>query len=461
MGHFLPHETVLSPGGLRRYRLDGLNRTHAESAVRRPLAGTARSFGPGVAEDLVDRIIGWTTTESAGEVRSVVDPARLQVVCLALWRSLDDGVDTITSEVVDACFDDAGDVDATLTTFCVRAVMDVTAAHDVSELDVWAWLERTFITELGTCGSAPQGASATAGMPNAVVEAFEEHRILRSEPRAGALWFELQHDVLIEPIRSGHRLAEGLAAGDANAATADARPEGAAVGVGAEAFLRVARRALRDGLLPLAEEYARGAIRAGELDPRRLAEANVFLGELVLGQVRASAGSERVDELYDTAEHNFRRAAELFDAEQDVRAVGQQQASLGRLFLERGRYTDALAELRGALDRLRGDLGVRMDFARALSRSGLMQAAVGEYTAVLMFVPEDAPTIRTQALLARGVLEAEHGDPAAALHDLDDAVRSQPDLGRTPDVTAARARAAERLAWRRPPPVDTGTTSRT
>jgi tetratricopeptide (TPR) repeat protein len=269
---------------------------------------------------------------------------------------------------------------------------------------------------------------------------------------------EVQHDVLIEPIRSGRRLAEGLAVGDADAQ--DTRPSSAAE-VGREAFLRVARRALRDGLLPLAEEYARGAIRAGELDPRRLAEANVFLGELVLGQVRASAGSERVDELYDTAEHNFRRAAELFDAEQDVRAVGQQQASLGRLFLERGRYTDALAELRGALDRLRGDLGVRMDFARALSRSGLMQAAVGEYTAVLMFVPEDAPTIRTQALLARGVLEAEHGDPAAALHDLDDAVRSQPDLGRTPDVTAARARAAERLAWRRPPPVDTGTTSRT
>jgi tetratricopeptide (TPR) repeat protein len=290
-----------------------------------------------------------------------------------------------------------------------------------------------------------------------VVDTFEQHRILRSEQRAGAVWFELQHDVLIESIRSGRRLAERLAVTDAGAAGEDPRPDDA-TGVGADAFLRVARRALRDGLLSLAEEYAQGAIRASELDPRRLAEANVFLGELVLGQAKASTTGEQVDDLYDTAEHSFRRAAELFDSEQDARAVGRQRATLGRLFLQRGRYTDALGELRGALDRLRGDLDVRMDFARALSRSGLTQAALGEYTAVLMFVPEDAPSIRTQALLARGLLEAEHGDPKAALSDLADAVRSRPELADAADVTAGRARATERLAARPRTPADTGTT---
>ncbi|HEY8545768.1 MAG TPA: hypothetical protein VIL36_12000, partial [Acidimicrobiales bacterium] len=181
---------------------------------------------------------------------------------------------------------------------------------------------------------------------------------------------------------------------------------------------------------------------AGERDPRRAAEANVFLGELVLGRVPAEA--ERVDELYETAERSFRRAAELFDAEQDVRAVGQQQASLGRLLLRRGRYVDALAELRGALDRLRGDLRVRIDFAQALDRAGLSQAALGELTAVLVLVDENR-ALRAEALLQRGLIEAEHGDPDAADHDLAEAVRLEPRLA-TPEVAAVRRRVAERLA---------------
>jgi hypothetical protein len=55
-------------------------------------------------------------------------------------------------------------------------------------------------------------------------------------------------------------------------------------------------------------------------------------------------------------------------------------------------------------------------------------------------------------------LKAEHGDPTAALSDLDDAVGSQPELADAPDVIAGRARATERLAARRPRPAVDGTT---
>src|SRR5437899_13083484 len=42
-------------------------------------------------------------------------------------------------------------------------------------------------------------------MPNAVVDALEAKRLIRPEARAGARWYELTHDRLIEPIQSSNQ----------------------------------------------------------------------------------------------------------------------------------------------------------------------------------------------------------------------------------------------------------------
>lgn len=453
IGELLPYESLLSPTDRRRYRVEALERKPAIEAVVGPLRHTTRSFAPGVAEDLIERLLTFSTVDGVGEpqriMASAIEPTNLQVVCLALWRTLANEVTTVTKRIVAEHLEQPGDIEATLTSFCVRAVMDVAASQGMSELAVWEWLESTFITDIGTRGAAYEGVSTTGGMPNAVALAFEEHRILRSEKRAGSVWFELLHDVLVEAIRYGRHLSESLAV--------DGGPIVEGLDVGADAYLRMAKTALRDGLLPLAEEYAWGAVRASELDPRSRAEANAFLGELVLDQVRSATG-EQADELYATAEDNFRQAAMLFDTEQNARAVGQQQASLGRMFMERGRYADAVGELRSALDRLRGDLDIRIDFARALARSGQNKAAIGEYTAAIVLAPEEARAIRTKALLGRGLLSAEIGDPVAALRDLDDAVRLRPHLADDPEVVMARSTASARAEVQRAkdPPTPTG-----
>lgn len=446
MGQLLAYESKLL-GGIRRryhYRVDPLDRAAALGAVTGPLRDTPLSFAPEVAEDLVDRLMTATVTDEVGEQRTVavdaVEPINLQVVCLALWRSLGEDVATITPEVVTQRLQEPGDVASTLTSFCVQAVMDVAAREGLPEPGVWAWLDETFITDLGTRGAAYQGLAATAGMPNAVALAFEDNRILWSEKRSGSVWYELLHDVLIQPVRDGRRLSEGL--------TAAAEPgDAAAIAVGPGAYLRMARTALRDGMLPLAAEYARGAVRASEHDPSMHAEANAFLGELVLDQGRTATGA-RADALYETAEDTFRQAAQLFDTEQNAPAVGRVLASLGRLFLERGRFADAVGELRSALDRLRGEVDIRLDFARALSQSGQPWAALGEYTAVLVYVPDDARQERVEALVGRGTVSADYDDPAAALRDLDHAIRLQPQLAEHPDVASARSRAFARLEQR-------------
>jgi tetratricopeptide (TPR) repeat protein len=434
MGQLLPYELKLSGGNRRRYPVDALDPDSALEAVTGPLRATERSFAPGAAEELVARLRTTTLTNEVGEQRTVmaptVEPTSLQVVCSALWRDLPEDVATITTDHVR----EYGDVEDTFTNFCVRAVIDVAASEGIDVQNLWRWLEETFITDLGTRGAAYEGLAWTADMPNAVARAFERRRILRSEERSGAVWFELLHDSLIEPIRRGRRLSDGLA----EVAGREARPDD---------YLIMAESALRSGMIPLAEEYAKGAVRASEHDVRTLAEAKSFLGELVFDHGRTETG-DRAEELFTTAEDNFRQAAELFEAQQNSHAVGRVLASLGRLHLERGRFLDAVRDLRSALERLPGDASIRSDFARALHRSGQPQAALAEYSRVLGSVSIEDRSARVAAFIGRGTVGAEHGDPTAALRDLDEAVRLQPEAGERPEVVAARLRAVSRLERR-------------
>lgn len=430
VGELLSFEPRLVGGSRRRYRLDPLGRDAAIEAIVAPLKATSRELTPEAAEHLVDRLMVSTITDEAGVTRTTqaatVEPISLQVVCLSLWRSLPDEVTTITPDVVVDYFRDQGDVEATLTGLCVEAVTDAAARHELPDTAVWSWLEQNFVTDLGTRGTVHQGHTSTADMPHGLAHALEDRRILRSEKRAGSVWFELLHDVLVEPIRRGRLVAEGLAADDGR-------------GAGPEGYLRMAKRALRAGQLALAEEYAWAAVRADEADPAVLAEAHTFLGELVLDQGRGATG-ERADELYLSAEDRFRRAAELFDAAQNAWAVGQLQASLGRMFMERGRYVDAVSELRSALDRSR-DVAIRLDFARALAQFGDTQAALGEYTSALVSMPDEAETQRVEALVGRGILAIARGDNDTGLHDLGDAIRIRPELADRADVAEAWLRA--------------------
>ena len=431
IGDVLLHETRLSRGNRRRYRVEPLGRKEALEAIVRPLEATPRSFAPGVAAALVERLGTTTITNEMGEQRTVttgtIEPTNLQIVCLALWRTLPDDVLTISADHLT----DHGDVDAILTSFCLRSVIDVAAAEGLPEPAVWRWLETTFITDLGTRGTVYEGLASTGTMPKAVARAFEKHRILRAEKRSGSVWFELMHDVLIDPIRRGRTLCAGLAAAAGSA-------------TGPDIYLRMAETARRDGMLPLAIEYARGAMRAGAHDPIALAEANVFLGQLVVERGRSESGVS-ADELFATAENHYRQAAELFDTGQNVVAVGRVLAALGRLLIERGRFADAVSELRSALDRLGSDMTVRLDFARALNFQGLPRAALGAYTTVLAHASTESRDERVEALVGRGIIGAVHDDAASALRDLDHAIRLRPDLADRPDVVSARIQAVGRL----------------
>ena len=95
-------------------------------------------------------------------------------------------------------------VDTVLTSFYEEAVASASVSARVRERRLRTWVANALITAGSTRSTVYRGADATAGMENAAVEALERKRLVRAEQRAGAFWYELTHDRLIEPIRASN-----------------------------------------------------------------------------------------------------------------------------------------------------------------------------------------------------------------------------------------------------------------
>lgn len=194
------------PFNLRaRFRLERMRPRAALEAVRGPLANTKRSFAPGVAEQLVEDLRRVRIESHGGETATItgefVEPVQLQVVCQSLWEDLPSTVDTITSEHLRTF----GHVDQALAAFYERAVGQAVPISDVGEQRLRAWFEKELLTPTGTRSTVHRGPEETAGIANAAVDLLEDQHLLRGEWRAGARWYELTHDRLIDPIRDSNR----------------------------------------------------------------------------------------------------------------------------------------------------------------------------------------------------------------------------------------------------------------
>jgi len=167
---------ALGPGA--RHQVSPLTTQEAIEAVTGPVAGALRSYDEGVAEAIVsDLQTSRITPRSGGEhyvVDDHVEPAVLQVVCASLWDALPADVKLITRREMRRY----GDVDVALASHCGRIIAAVAEDHDLPVTRLRSWLQSTFITELGTRGTAYEGAMATAGMPNAVALALEDRHLL-------------------------------------------------------------------------------------------------------------------------------------------------------------------------------------------------------------------------------------------------------------------------------------------
>ncbi|MFE0147923.1 tetratricopeptide repeat protein [Nonomuraea sp. NPDC059007] len=381
---------LMNAGQYTEVVVDPFDEQEALAAISKPLAGTGRSYAPQAAETLV-RELRTVHLQGIGTPSSytvdTIEPVQLQIVCSALWNSCPSDLTVITPEYVER----HTDIDRSLGDFLDQALAEIARDHEIPLERLSAWLRETFITELGTRGTAYEGETQTTGMPNSVVKALIDRHVLKAEMRSGLRWCELQHDRLLQPVQRAFGGARP-------------RPDSGQPPVSAAEHLRVAEQVLADGNLTLAETHGDKARRAcGEDDLRTLAEIESFLGNLA---------HTRGD--WEVAERCYKQASQVYERLRDTPAVGRSLASAGRVILHQGRPDDAIDELRSAVGRVPNDLNLQVELAITVWHTGNPQAALSILQAVL-----SADGDRPIALQARGEILADLGSPIQALRDLD------------------------------------------
>jgi Novel STAND NTPase 1 len=202
-----PYARLLPEGFRARYRLERLGHSAALRAVREPARAAGCAFADGVAQQLVGdlRKVRLDTEHGTKEVvDEFVEPVQLQVVAHGLWQALPDAATEITDEHRQRF----GNVDEVLGAFYDHAIAAAAAAADVREDSLRERFGHTFITPMGTRGSVFWTRDETGGIPARAVEELDVRHLIRAELRAGARWYELTHDRLIEPIRASNRVRE-------------------------------------------------------------------------------------------------------------------------------------------------------------------------------------------------------------------------------------------------------------
>ncbi len=208
-----PHAAILPRRMRARFRMERLGYRAALQAIKKPAGRQGIRFEVGAAEYLADNLrqIKVRRVLPSGEIQEdevpgpYVEPVQLQVVCYQLWENLPEQEDRVIQKEEIAQY---GDIDRALIDFYEGALAHATRESGVSNRHLRRWFSEHLITRMGTRGLALRGAEMTAGLPNAAVDALDAHHLIRAEVRAGARWYELAHDRLVDPVLQSNRAWE-------------------------------------------------------------------------------------------------------------------------------------------------------------------------------------------------------------------------------------------------------------
>ena len=206
--------TVRLPRRLKtRFRMEQLGVAGALEALKKPAQAAGVTFRPGVAERLVDdlrriqvaRFDQPARADTALALGPYVEPVQMQVVCSRLWDNLPDRPGQAIGWTEIRKF---GNIDRALADFYQSALTQVAGQVPIGERVVRQWFGEQLITPLRTRGLALRGEQSTNGLPNAAVDILEAQHVIRADVRAGARWYELAHDRLIDPALESNRAWE-------------------------------------------------------------------------------------------------------------------------------------------------------------------------------------------------------------------------------------------------------------
>jgi hypothetical protein len=186
-------------------RLELLGREAVEEVLTRTAGLGGRTFSESAAEslfaDLARTKVQRPDGSFAEETGRFVEPVQLQVVCRRLWDAMP--VDDLSIDPEDLTR--FGDVGEALAGYYGDAVARIAASDLGLERRIREWFGNRLITPGGIRAQVLRGADDSDGCQNAVIEQILDTHLVRGEKRAGATWYELAHDRLIQPVRESNQ----------------------------------------------------------------------------------------------------------------------------------------------------------------------------------------------------------------------------------------------------------------
>jgi WD40 repeat protein len=330
---FAPHRDRIPTQMANTFRLDLLGLAGAREAAERLAATGGRSF-PAVdhlVRDLSTIQVQQADGSFIAEQGLHVEPVHLQVVCRRLWAAMP--ADDRSIDEVDIARH--ADVSTALADYYAQEVRRIAGGEPAVEREIREWVGCKLVVG-GIRSQVRQEAGRSAGLGNARVAALLACYLVRTEQRAGAHWFELSHDRLIEPVLLDNRRweQENLHSSQVQARlwetggrsralllTAEALPDALAWARESAALLTAGEREfLEQSRVQRAEERAaRARLRAAVAAAAVVAVLMGVLGSWALGQRDAALRAQGV-----AAEQATRaRAAAMMAGARELMARGQ------------------------------------------------------------------------------------------------------------------------------------------
>lgn len=179
------------------HRLDLLGLEGAREAAINLAAEGGRRF-PGVdklVSDLSAVQVQQLDGSFAVEQGLHVEPVYLQVVCRRLWAAMPPDATTIDEASVEAY----AEVSKSLAGYYADAVADIAGSDAALERALRDFVGTRLVVG-GIRSQVRQQTGGDGGIEATHIERLLDSYLIRSEQRAGANWYELSHDRLVEPV---------------------------------------------------------------------------------------------------------------------------------------------------------------------------------------------------------------------------------------------------------------------
>ncbi len=198
LGAFAPYRDRIPTHLANTFRLDLLGLDGAREAAEQPALAAGRTF-PAVDKLIAD--LAMVRVQQADgrfvtEQGLYVEPVQLQVVCRRLWDAMPRDDLSIEEKDIAAY----ASVSEALGSYYADAVRTIAAGELAVERALRTWVGQKLIVG-GIRSQVRQEVGKSAGLDNRLITRLLDSYLVRTEQRAGAHWFELSHDRLVEPVQ--------------------------------------------------------------------------------------------------------------------------------------------------------------------------------------------------------------------------------------------------------------------